>query len=58
MPPNAVLVTADVVDLYPSISHEAGLKALYENLEEIMEKKSPSTDLANMSSVFWGYLRH
>ena len=28
IPENAILVTADVVDLYPSIPHEAGLKAL------------------------------
>ena len=33
-PPNAILVTADVVSLYPSIPNDAGLKALYEKLEE------------------------
>ena len=32
---NAILVTADVVGLYPSIPHDAGLQALYEKLEEI-----------------------
>ena len=30
---NAILVTADVVSLYPSIPHEAGLQALEEALE-------------------------
>ena len=28
IPENTILVMADVVDLYPSIPHEAGLKAL------------------------------
>ena len=32
VPSNAILVTADVVGLYPSIPHEAGLEALYEKL--------------------------
>ena len=30
---NAILVTADVVGLYPSISHQAGFSALKEALE-------------------------
>ena len=30
---NAILVTTDVVGLYPSIPHEAGLKALREVLD-------------------------
>ena len=29
---NAILATADVVGLYPSIPHEPGLEALYEKL--------------------------
>ena len=33
LPENAILVTAKVVDLYPSISHQAGLGALKEGLE-------------------------
>ena len=49
MPSNAILVTADVVGLYPRISHEAGLEALYEKLEERVEKKIPSSDLVNMA---------
>ena len=35
IPGDAILVTADVVGLYPSIPHELGLKAL----EEALEKK-------------------
>ena len=32
IPSNAILVTADVVALYPSIPHDAGLQALFEKL--------------------------
>ena len=48
VPSNAILVTADVVGLYPSIPHEAGLEALYEKLEERVEKKIPSSDLVKL----------
>ena len=34
IPKNAILITADVVGLYPSIPHEAGLKALRELLDK------------------------
>ena len=46
---NAILVTADVVGLYPSIPHKAGLEALYKKLQERVEKKIPSSDLVNMT---------
>ena len=49
IPPNAILVTADVVGLYPSIPYDAGLKALYEKLEERTEKKIPSVNLVEMA---------
>ena len=49
VPSNAILVLADVVDLYPSIPHEAGFQALYEKLEERAEKKISSSDLVNMA---------
>lgn len=35
--------------LDPSITHETGLKALYEKLEEKVEKKIPSSDFVNMA---------
>ena len=35
LPEDSILVTADVVGLYPSIPHELGLKALREALEKI-----------------------
>ena len=34
IPEGAILVTADVVSLYPSILHQAGLKALKKALDE------------------------
>ena len=34
IPEGAILVTADVVSLYPSIPHQAGLKALKKALDE------------------------
>ena len=49
IPKDAFLVTADVVGLYPSILHDIGLKALYEKLEERLDKKIPSADLVDMA---------
>ena len=46
---DAFLVTVDAVVLYPSIPHDAGLKALYEKLEERSGKKVPSADLVDMA---------
>ena len=40
LPENAVLVTADVVGLYPSTPHQAGLSVLKEALESRSVKKS------------------
>ena len=39
LPENAMLVTADVAGLYPSIPHQAGLSALREALENRLVKK-------------------
>ena len=49
IPEDAFLVTADVVGLYLSIPHDAGLKALHEKLEERSDKKVPSADLVGMA---------
>ena len=46
---SAILVTADVVGLYRSITHDTGLQALYEKLEERADKKILSTDLVEMA---------
>ena len=42
IPSNSILVTADVVGLYPSIPHELGLNAIKKALEN-RERKSVST---------------
>ena len=39
LPEDSILVTADVVGLYPSIPHELGLKALEEALEKWESKQ-------------------
>ena len=52
---NAILITADVLSLYPSISYGAGLEALYEKLEEKVEKKFTSSDLVNMTEFVLKY---
>ena len=48
IPKNAILVTADVVGLCPSIPHEVGLRALREaNLDQIF----PTIRLISMSDL-------
>ena len=49
IPDNAILVTADVVGLYPSIPHQAGLIALKEALDKGLSKKIPTDDLIRMA---------
>ena len=49
MPSYVILVTADVVGLYPSILEEESLKALHEKLEEKVEKKPPSLDFVKLN---------
>ena len=46
-----MLVTADVVGLYPSIPHEAGLQALKEVSERRKDKKIPTNDLVKMIAL-------
>ena len=49
IPDNALLVTADVVGLYPSTPHQAGLIALKEALDKRLLKKIPTDDLIKMA---------
>ena len=49
IPENAILVTADVVGLYPSIPHEAGLKALREVLYKREQHTIPTIELIRMA---------
>ena len=49
IPENAILVTADVVGLSPSIPHQAGLEALREALEKRKTHKAPTSKLIKMA---------
>ena len=49
VPENAILVTADVVGLYPNIPHQAGLKTLKKALERRDIKKITTEDLVRMA---------
>ena len=49
IPENAILVTADVVGLYPSIPPEVGLKALREILDKGQQYIIPTIELIRMA---------
>ena len=49
IPKDSILVTADVVGLYPSIPHEAGLKALEKALNNCTNKKVSTEYLVKMA---------
>ena len=49
IPKDSILVTADVVGLYPSISHEASLEALEKALNNRTDKKVSRGDLVKMA---------
>ena len=51
IPEDSILVTADVVELYPSISHEAGLEALEKSLNNRSNKKASAIDLVKMAKI-------
>ena len=42
MPDNAILVTADVMALYPSIPHDVGLEPLKKVLDKREQKNIPT----------------
>ena len=46
---NYILVTADVVQLYPLISHKLGLKALEEALDKRESKQISTDDLIKLA---------
>ena len=48
IPDNAILVTSDVVGLYPSIPHNVGLRALKEALNKGEQKKIPAEDFVKI----------
>ena len=49
IPQDSILVTADVVGLYPNIPHNAGLKALKDTLDCRQNKKMPTNMLVKMA---------
>ena len=49
LPESAILVTEDMVDLYPSILHEAGLQALEEALKNRNLKQISADKLLKMA---------
>ena len=49
VPENAILVTADAVELYPSILHNMGLKAIKQALDKWEQKNIPTEDFFNMT---------
>ena len=49
IPEGAILVTADVIGLYPSIFHGAGLEALRKILSERDSPKVPTEDIVRMA---------
>ena len=51
IPENAILVTADVVGLYPSIPHKAGLKAIKNALEKRKQKHISTEKVMNMGEL-------
>ena len=51
IPENAILVTADVVGLYPSIPHQADLEALKEALDKRKTHKVPTGKLVKMAEI-------
>ena len=50
IPKGALPVTANVVGLYPSIPHEAGLQAMKDVLERRKAKKISANDLVKMAA--------
>ena len=52
IPNDALLVTADVVGLYPGIPHEAGLSALKEALNKRTCQEIPTENLIKMAEFF------
>ena len=52
IPHGTLLVTADVIGLYPSIPHEAGLKAIKEALDKRENINIATNDLKKWLNLF------
>ena len=51
IPEGTILVTADVVDIYPSIPHKTGLNALREALDKRKNKHIPTGEMLKNDGV-------
>ena len=51
IPEGAILVTADIVSIYPSIPHKTGLNALREALDNRENKHIPTDNLLKMAEL-------
>ena len=51
IPQDAIMVTADGVSLYPSISHDAGLEALRKALDNQENKNISIDELSKIAEV-------
>ena len=49
IPKGAILVTADVVGLYPSILHDGGLEILRKQYDKFNDKMVPTEDIIKMA---------
>ena len=49
VPDNAILITANVVGLYPNIPHNEGLEVLKKRIDNFYEKSIPTEDLFKMA---------
>ena len=49
IPKGAILVTADVVGLYPSISYDGGLEVLKKQYDKFKHKNVPTEDIIKMA---------
>ena len=48
---NVILVTADIVALYPNIPHKAGMKVLTNYLEKREQEHIPTEKIINMAEI-------
>ena len=51
LPENVILVTIDVVGLYPHIPHEEGLQAIRRALDQREEQGIPTEDIVDLASI-------
>ena len=51
IPEGEIIVTVDVVGLYPSIPHTEGLEVLRKQYDKFLHKKLPTEDIIKMADV-------